>query len=105
MLIEETVTIATDHPALAGHFPGLPVVPGALLLDTVIGAAEAQANLRIDEVVRMKFHRPLAPETAFTIRLQSIEDGRVEVHCRVGDELLLSGVLRAEPKVAGERRP
>jgi len=97
--------IAADHPALAGHFPGRPVVPGAVLLDMVICAAEARANLFVDEVVRVKFHRPLGPNTAFAIRLQSIKDGRIEVCCRVGDEPLLSGVLRAAPMAAGESRP
>ena len=27
-----------DHPAAAGHFPGNPMIPGAVLLDAVIGA-------------------------------------------------------------------
>lgn len=102
MLYEETATIAADHPALAGHFPGRPVVPGAVLLDTVIAAAEARTELRIGEVVRMKFHRPLGPETAFTIRLETGDDGRIAVSCRAGDEPLLSGVLRAAPAAPAE---
>jgi 3-hydroxyacyl-[acyl-carrier-protein] dehydratase len=105
MLIEETATIAADHPALAGHFPGRPVVPGAVLLDMVIGVAEARAQLRVGEVVRMKFHRPLGPETAFIIRLQSETDGRIEVRCLVGGEPLLSGVMRAAATADGESRP
>jgi 3-hydroxymyristoyl/3-hydroxydecanoyl-(acyl carrier protein) dehydratase len=36
MSFERTLTIANDHPALAGHFPGHPVVPGVLVLDEVI---------------------------------------------------------------------
>jgi 3-hydroxyacyl-[acyl-carrier-protein] dehydratase len=103
MLIEETASIATDHPALEGHFPGRPVVPGAVLLDRVIATAEAGTNLRVGEVVRMKFHRPLGPETAFTIRLQAAADGRIEVRCHVGDEPLLSGVLRVSSASARGR--
>ena len=103
MLFEETATIAADHPALAGHFPGRPVVPGAVLLDAVIAAAEARTELRVDEVVRMKFHRPLGPETAFTIRLETRRDGRIAVSCRAGDEPLLSGVLRTAPVGEGPR--
>jgi 3-hydroxymyristoyl/3-hydroxydecanoyl-(acyl carrier protein) dehydratase len=34
-------TIPAEHPALPGHFPGRPVVPGALLLDHVLGRRAA----------------------------------------------------------------
>lgn len=104
MRIEETATVPADHPAFAGHFPGRPVVPAVVLLDTVIETAEARTQLRVGEVVRMKFHRPLGPETPFTLRLDVGGDGRIEVSCRVGDEPLLSGVLRAAPAAAGDDR-
>jgi len=39
-----TVTIGAEHPALAGHFPGAPILPGVLLLDEMLRAVEqAQA--------------------------------------------------------------
>jgi 3-hydroxymyristoyl/3-hydroxydecanoyl-(acyl carrier protein) dehydratase len=31
---------ASDHPALAGHFPGHPIIPGVLLLDEALHALE-----------------------------------------------------------------
>ena len=34
-----TISIPADHPSLPGHFPGRPVVPGALILAEVIHAA------------------------------------------------------------------
>ena len=38
-----TLTIAAEHPALAGHFPGTPIVPGVLLLDETLRAVEDAA--------------------------------------------------------------
>ena len=39
MQVEASVTFAANHPVFAGHFPGRPIVPGALLLDAVLHAA------------------------------------------------------------------
>ena len=38
MTYERTLTINSDHPALPGHFPGHPVVPGVIVLEEVIQA-------------------------------------------------------------------
>ncbi|WP_202841677.1 hypothetical protein [Luteimonas saliphila] len=54
--------IDPGHPALPGHFPGRPVVPGVVVLDRVIAAIERAAGplppLRLPQV---KFLQPLLP--------------------------------------------
>ena len=54
--------IGHDHPSLAGHFPGAPIVPGVVLLERVLAAIEATHGiagpLRLPQV---KFLRPLLP--------------------------------------------
>lgn len=54
--------IPHDHPAIAGHFPGNPVVPGVVVLDCVVAAIEARDGplppLRLPQV---KFLSPLRP--------------------------------------------
>ncbi len=66
-------TIAADHPALPGHFPGRPVVPGVVVLDRVLAAIEAAHGplgaLRLPQV---KFVRPLLPGEAARIELEAL---------------------------------
>ena len=44
---EVVLSIAADHPAFAGHFPGAPVLPGALLLDEALAAIERSRDIDI----------------------------------------------------------
>src|ERR1700674_1018315 len=58
-----TITIAPEHPALAGHFPGAPILPGVLLLDEMVCAVEqarphAGTRWRIGAA---KFVKPVRP--------------------------------------------
>jgi len=56
--------VAPDHPSLAGHFPGQPVVPGVLLLDHVIDAAQAWLGqpVSVRSLPQVKFVAPLLPD-------------------------------------------
>lgn len=67
--------IPHDHPALAGHFPGNPVVPGVVVLDHVVAAIEARRGplpaLRMPQV---KFLAPLLPGEDADIELENEGD-------------------------------
>ena len=71
----ERGVVNADHPMLAGHFPGHPIVPGAWLLAWVVAAAtrrlatDGQAR-SIAAIKRVKFLRPLAPDHAFECALK-----------------------------------
>ena len=67
------LSISVGHPALPGHFPGNPIVPGALILSEVIQAATPQ--YRIIGVAAAKFITPLRPGTPFYIELIPAADG------------------------------
>lgn len=55
--------IAADHPSLAGHFPGNPVVPGVVLLDHIFVAAKiAMPTYRIRGIRKLKWLQPVLPE-------------------------------------------
>ena len=83
-MIEKRGTIGADHPALPGHFPGNPIVPGVVLLNEVLSAVPRRMD-----IPWAKFHAPLMPGEEFAIR---IDGHRFSVHR--GDTLIASGSLR-----------
>jgi 3-hydroxymyristoyl/3-hydroxydecanoyl-(acyl carrier protein) dehydratase len=66
-----TLSVPAQHPALAGHFPGNPVIPGVVLLEGVIAAAEAWlgAEFHVEGLSLAKFLAQMKPDEAARIDL------------------------------------
>ena len=99
MAYERTVVIRHDHPSLAGHFPGHPVVPGVVLLDEVLrlvretsGSAQAVTGLPL-----VKFSSPLRPGEVVTIHLDLDGATGAAFSCRVETRLVASGTIELSP--------
>jgi 3-hydroxymyristoyl/3-hydroxydecanoyl-(acyl carrier protein) dehydratase len=84
--------VPSEHPALAGHFPGDPLVPGVVILDAVADAALGERPaLRLAAIPAAKFRAPLRPEQTFTIDLQWIAPDTVRFRCRSQSGTLAEG--------------
>ena len=90
-------TVASDHPALVGHFPGNPIVPGVLILDEVLQAARQwRGQLLLRRVVSLKFTSTLKPDNAFDINLSEDGSSHIEFECLLGGSKFASGRLEVE---------
>jgi 3-hydroxyacyl-[acyl-carrier-protein] dehydratase len=67
-----TVRIPANHPALPGHFPGRPIVPGVVLLQCVLDEAERWLGkkLSVRGLPQAKFSTPLLPEQDAELELR-----------------------------------
>lgn len=89
------VSIAPDHPSLAGHFPGNPVVPGVVILQQVMDAIEQRYGpFRLLGLTWVKFLRPVRPGAAMLIALGEPAGERLEFVCRCGTETVARGEAR-----------
>jgi 3-hydroxyacyl-[acyl-carrier-protein] dehydratase len=94
---------ASDHPALAGHFPQFPVVPGVLLLDAALHGIEQAQGAEAPagppwHIVTVKFHRMVRPDES--LRLEYLPDSNeaLRFEMRSEQELAVSGVIARGPR-------
>jgi 3-hydroxyacyl-[acyl-carrier-protein] dehydratase len=67
---QTALRIDPSHPALAGHFPGNPVVPGVVVLERVAAALRAWRGERVEKL-DAKFVQPLLPGEDAVIELEA----------------------------------
>lgn len=87
------IEIPHDHPAAAGHFPGNPIVPGALLLSEVVRAWEAIIATPLQDmtVTVAKFLSPTRPGDMISVQFERLVSGSVKFQCAVRDTTVLTG--------------
>ena len=88
--------IAADDPCLDGHFPGAPIVPGVVVLDHVVAAAETSFELAVTGVARCKFRAALYPHERCGIALGAPAAGRLRFTCHGPRGVLADGVLACD---------
>lgn len=87
--------VSKDHPALAGHFPGNPIVPGVLVLERLLEAAEVELGhaLRVAGLTHVKFPSPLLPEEVARVTFE-IHGARLDFQVEHEARLIARGAFR-----------
>jgi 3-hydroxyacyl-[acyl-carrier-protein] dehydratase len=91
------VRFPVDHPTAAGHFPGNPIIPGAVLLDEVLQAIVGDGAVVAEAAVRsVKFLAPVRPGTSILIRWEADAKGQMKFECRSLDlaEVMVAGTVQ-----------
>jgi 3-hydroxyacyl-[acyl-carrier-protein] dehydratase len=89
-----TLTVPADHPAFAGHFPGMPVLPGAALLDTVLHLLEQELGLDPTDwqIAAAKFLEPVRPGDVLVVE-HAASGTAIRFAMRIGERTAVTGTF------------
>ena len=88
--------LPADEPAAEGHFPGNPIIPGAVLLREIISVLPTESGTVCCEIRSAKFLHPVRPDDRLAIVWQEKAGGEIGFACSTGSpqRLVLVGTLR-----------
>lgn len=91
-------TVPLDHPAFAGHFPGTPILPGVVLLDTALQAIANANGIALDrcQISSVKFLSPANPGEALEIQHAISANGTIRFDIVAGMRKIVNGSIVLE---------
>lgn len=91
-------TVPLDHPALDGHFPGSPILPGVVLLDIALLAITDAGNIELNccEISSVKFLSPAIPGDELIIQHVIAASGVIRFEISAGTRKIASGSIMAK---------
>ena len=88
------LNIPDYHPAFAEHFPGMPIVPGVVLLDEAMHAiADDIGHDGAWQIGSVKFLSPLGPGARVIIEHEAQASGAIRFDIREGERHIVSGSI------------
>jgi 3-hydroxyacyl-[acyl-carrier-protein] dehydratase len=92
---EISLMIGADHPALAGHFPGNPIVPGVVLLAEALRAIEAASGISLAscQIGSVKFQKTVAPGERLAVEFTVDAAGAIAFALRSAERVAVQGVV------------
>lgn len=88
--------IAPDHPAFAGHFPGMPIVPGVVLLDEALHAIGKMIGTDVSacQIGSVKFLSPVRPGEPVAVQYETLDNGAIRFDILSDERKIATGSMR-----------
>ncbi len=90
------ISIESNHPVFAGHFPQRPIVPGVLLLARTLREIETKTELKFAGIPAVKFLSPSAPNDVLELDYE-VAESAVHFEIRCGTRRIATGRFQIMP--------
>jgi len=91
--------IPAHHPSLAGHFPGMPLLPGVVLLDKALNHIAKNFTLNTCRLDNVKFLHPVIPDEVegihLTLKYTQNHKGTIHFSIMDAEHIFVSGIIHA----------
>jgi 3-hydroxyacyl-[acyl-carrier-protein] dehydratase len=94
--------LRSDHPASRGHFPGNPIIPGAVLLSETVTAIQPGVDPRVAPllITSAKFQHAARPGDRMLIEFSRTTGGEIRFACTVEGRPVLTGQMSCSAPTA-----
>jgi 3-hydroxymyristoyl/3-hydroxydecanoyl-(acyl carrier protein) dehydratase len=84
--------VNSSHPSISGHFPGNPIVPGAVIIENVIKVFSRSNDSReITSLSTVKFIKPIEVNQKVDVNFLSISTELISFECVSNNVVLVLG--------------
>ena len=91
-MISFDFTVSSSHPSISGHFPGNPIVPGAVIIENVIKVFSRSNDSReITSLSTVKFIKPIEVNQKVDVNFLSISTELISFECVSNNVVLVLG--------------
>jgi 3-hydroxyacyl-[acyl-carrier-protein] dehydratase len=99
MIESSPIQIPAEHPSYPGHFPGMPILPGVVLLDEALYAIEAACKLDLAhcQIASAKFQGVVRPGDALGLEHEALANGSIRFTIRTQGRSVATGMLLRRP--------
>jgi 3-hydroxyacyl-[acyl-carrier-protein] dehydratase len=89
--------IAADHPAFAGHFPDMPILPGVVLLDEALHAIGNAVDIDLGscQIDSVKFLNACKPAEPLSVEFERLDNGAIRFDIMSEECRIATGSVRA----------
>lgn len=89
-----SLCISSDHPALPGHFPGAPVIPAVVIIDTIVARQKIDfPQFSVVALRKIRFLTMLKPDAQFQLEWSEIRGDQLRFRCSLDGAVFADGTL------------